>query len=98
MHARAVRGASWRDHISVRGPRSAVRGPRPEVRDPKRRVRSWPSRGFRLPPSREALRRTAVALAEAGQAEERASFAYVRNASEQAMRTFAAMRGNVPST
>src|SRR5262245_45593438 len=26
-------------------------------------------RGFRLPPSREALRRTAVALAEAGQAE-----------------------------
>jgi hypothetical protein len=28
------------------------------------------SRGFRLPPSREALRRTAVALAEAGQAED----------------------------
>jgi F420-0:gamma-glutamyl ligase len=30
------------------------------------------SRGFRLPPSREALRRTAVALAEAGQAEDQA--------------------------
>jgi D-aminopeptidase len=31
------------------------------------------TRGFRLPPSREALRRTAVALAEAGQAEESAA-------------------------
>ena len=30
-----------------------------------------PSRGFRLPPSRKALRRTAVALAEAGQAEDK---------------------------
>ena len=36
------------------------------------RVASAPHlRGFRLPPSREALRRTAVALAEAGQAEDR---------------------------
>ena len=31
---------------------------------------STDTRGFRLPPSREALRRTAVALAEAGQVEE----------------------------
>jgi bifunctional ADP-heptose synthase (sugar kinase/adenylyltransferase) len=41
------------------------------TKTPRAAANARPSRGFHLPPSREAVRRTAVALAEAGQVEER---------------------------
>ena len=69
-HRRACRGDRWPREPG--GPFRRPRGRRPAAGNGAGRfVRLRPARlcGFRLPPSRKALRRTAVALAEAGQPE-----------------------------